>query len=37
VWTVNDRATLAALARDPDVAIITTDVPELARAVVSAA
>jgi glycerophosphoryl diester phosphodiesterase len=35
VWTVNDRPTLAALARDPDVAIITTDVPDLARAVIS--
>jgi glycerophosphoryl diester phosphodiesterase len=37
VWTVNDPSTLAALARDPDVAIITTDVPALARAVISAA
>jgi glycerophosphoryl diester phosphodiesterase len=37
VWTVNDRPTLESLARDPDVAIITTDVPELARAVVAAA
>lgn len=34
VWTVNDRATIAALAHDPDVAIITTDVPALARSII---
>ena len=27
VWTVNDAATITALADDPDIAIITTDVP----------
>lgn len=34
VWTVNERSLLATLARDPDVAIITTDVPALARSIV---
>jgi glycerophosphoryl diester phosphodiesterase len=34
VWTVNDAPTLAELARDPDIAIITTDVPALARSIV---
>jgi glycerophosphoryl diester phosphodiesterase len=34
VWTVNDAPTLAGLARDPDIAIITTDVPALARSIV---
>lgn len=34
VWTVNDPGDLARLARDPDVAIITTDVPGLARSIV---
>ncbi len=34
VWTVNDAATLAELARDPDIAIITTDVPALARSII---
>jgi len=33
VWTVNDPALLAALASDPDVAIVTTDVPALARSI----
>ena len=33
VWTVNDPALLAALAGDPDVAIVTTDVPALARSI----
>ncbi len=35
VWTVNDPAAIAALARDRDVFMITTDVPALARAIVS--
>jgi glycerophosphoryl diester phosphodiesterase len=35
VWTVNDAAAIAALASDPDVAIITTDVPALARAILA--
>ena len=34
VWTVNDAPTLADLAQDPDIAIITTDVPALARSIV---
>ena len=34
VWTVNDRDTIAELAGDPDIAIITTDVPALARSIV---
>ena len=34
VWTVNDASTLAELARDPDIAIITTDVPALARSII---
>jgi glycerophosphoryl diester phosphodiesterase len=33
VWTVNDGSLLEALAADPDVAIITTDVPALARSI----
>jgi glycerophosphoryl diester phosphodiesterase len=33
VWTVNEPSQLASLARDPDVAIITTDVPRLARSI----
>ena len=33
VWTVNDAATIAELADDPDIAIITTDVPALARSI----
>jgi glycerophosphoryl diester phosphodiesterase len=34
VWTVNDAETIARLADDADVAIITTDVPALARSIV---
>ncbi|MDX6377749.1 MAG: glycerophosphoryl diester phosphodiesterase [Gaiellaceae bacterium] len=34
VWTVNDAETLTRLADDPDIAIITTDVPALARSIV---
>jgi glycerophosphoryl diester phosphodiesterase len=34
VWTVNERALLERLAADPDVAIITTDVPALARTII---
>ena len=33
VWTVNDAATITALADDPDIAIITTDDPALARSI----
>jgi glycerophosphoryl diester phosphodiesterase len=34
VWTVNDAPTIARLAEDPDIAIITTDVPALARSII---
>src|SRR5262249_59255327 len=34
VWTVNEPLVIAALARDRDVAIITTDVPAVARSIV---
>ncbi len=34
VWTVNDAPTIAELAGDPDIAIITTDVPALARSII---
>jgi glycerophosphoryl diester phosphodiesterase len=33
VWTVNDAETIAELAQDPDIAIITTDDPALARSI----